>query len=292
MGDFRSVNKVFTGKPTLEGAGVRLHRVFGFNEVPLFDPFLMLDDFGSAEPDDYTAGFPWHPHRGIKTVTYMLHGSVAHGDSLGNSGVIRDGQIQWMTAGGGIIHQEMPERQPDYLRGLQLWVNLPGRDKMMVPRYRDIARDACPTVQTKTGAEVRVIAGRFGNARGPVKDIVIDPGYIDVRVPAGARFEHEIPENHKVFAYVLDGSGCFDAGQDPLPQGRLALYGPGRAVSVTAGKDGVRFVLISGRPLGEPVAWGGPIVMNTQAELDQAFREYQAGTFIKKPAPSAGGTRS
>jgi redox-sensitive bicupin YhaK (pirin superfamily) len=282
MRDFRSVDKVFSGKPTLEGAGVRLHRVFGYRELPLFDPFLMLDDFGSSDPDDYMPGFPWHPHRGIETVTYMLHGSVAHGDSLGNSGIIRDGQIQWMTAGGGIIHQEMPERQPDYLRGLQLWVNLPRRDKMMAPRYRDIARDACPSVQTKSGAEVRLIAGRFGNARGPVKDIVIDPGYLDVRVPAGACFEHALPKGRTVFAYVVEGAGTFDARKESLPAGRLALFGEGDAVSVSAGPEGVRFILVSGQPIGEPIAWGGPIVMNTQAELDQAFREYADGTFIKK----------
>ena len=282
MGDFRSIDKVFSGKPTLEGAGVRLHRVFGYRELPLFDPFLMLDDFGSSDPDDYMPGFPWHPHRGIETVTYMLHGSVAHGDSLGNSGIIRDGQIQWMTAGGGIIHQEMPERQPDYLRGLQLWVNLPRRDKMMAPRYRDIARDACPSVQTKSGAEVRVIAGRFGNARGPVKDIIIDPRYLDVRVPAGACFEHTLPKGHTVFAYVVEGAGTFDSRKESLPAGRLALFGEGDAVSVSAGPEGVRFILVSGQPIGEPIAWGGPIVMNTQAELDQAFREYADGTFIKK----------
>ncbi len=288
MSDFRMVHKVFSGKPTLEGAGVRLHRVFGYSEVPLFDPFLMLDDFGSSTAEDYMAGFPWHPHRGIETVTYMLHGSVAHGDSLGNSGIIRDGQIQWMTAGGGIIHQEMPERQSDYLRGLQLWVNLPRRDKMMAPRYRDIPSEDCPSVRTKSGAEVRTIAGRFGDARGPVKDVVIDPGYLDVRIPAGLCFEHEIPEGHTVFAYVLEGNGRFSEGNDPLGKGCLALYGPGRAVSVTTKEDGVRFILVSGQPIGEPVAWGGPIVMNTQAELDQAFREYHAGTFIKTPAKAPG----
>ncbi len=288
MGDFRSVHEVFDGKPTLEGAGVRLHRVFGSSEVPLFDPFLLLDDFGSSAAEDYMAGFPWHPHRGIETVTYMLHGSVAHGDSLGNSGVIRSGQIQWMTAGGGIIHQEMPERQPDYLRGLQLWVNLPSRGKMMAPRYQDIPCDACPSVRVESGAEIRVIAGRFGNARGPVKDLVIDPGYLDICVPAGVRFEHDVPEGHTVFAYVLDGSGGFGEGTEPLAKGRLALYGAGRSVSATAGEEGLRFVLVSGRPIGEPVAWGGPIVMNTQAELDRAFREYRSGTFIKSGVKADG----
>ena len=281
MSDFRTVHKIFSGRPTEEGAGVLLHRVFGYSETPLFDPFLMLDDFGSADPQDYMPGFPWHPHRGIETVTYMLHGSVAHGDSMGNSGVIRDGQIQWMTAGGGIIHQEMPELQTDYLQGLQLWVNLPARDKMMAPRYQDIAAEAIPSVRTKAGVEVRVLAGSFENVRGPVKDLIIDPGYLDVRVPAGARFEHAVPEKHTVFAYGLDGGGVFGGGKSALAKGRLALFGPGQAVSAAAGKEGLRFILVSGRPLGEPIAWGWPIVMNTQAELDQAFREYHAGTFIK-----------
>jgi quercetin 2,3-dioxygenase len=284
MSDFRTVHKVFSGRPTEEGAGVLLHRVFGHSELPQFDPFLMMDDFGSADPDDYMAGFPWHPHRGIETVTYMLHGSVAHGDSLGNSGVIRDGQIQWMTAGGGIIHQEMPERQADYLRGLQLWVNLPAREKMRTPRYQDIAAEAIPVVRTKAGAEVRVIAGRYGSAQGPVKDLIIDPGYLDVRVPAGKRFEHEVPAAHTAFAYVTEGGGDFGGAKGTLTGGHLGLFEHGPAVSATAGKDGLRFVLVHGRPLGEPIAWGGPIVMNTQAELDQAFREYRDGTFIKKPS--------
>lgn len=282
MTEFRDVKKVFASKPTLEGAGVRLHRVFGYRELPLFDPFLMLDDFGSSDPDDYMPGFPWHPHRGIETVTYMLHGSVAHGDSLGNSGVIRAGQLQWMTAGGGLIHQEMPEHQPDYLRGLQLWVNLPRQDKMMAPRYRDIPSEACPSVRTKSGAKVRVIAGRFESTPGPVKDIIIDPGYLDVLLPAGTCFEHALPNDHTVFAYVVEGAGTFDSRKESLPAGRLALFGEGHAVSVSAGPEGARFILVSGQPIGEPIAWGGPIVMNTQAELDQAFREYADGTFIKK----------
>jgi quercetin 2,3-dioxygenase len=281
MSEKRTVQKVYFGRPTEEGAGVHLHRVFGHAELPLFDPFLMLDDFGSSRPEDYMAGFPWHPHRGIETVTYMLHGSVAHSDSLGNSGVIRDGQIQWMTAGGGIIHQEMPERQMDYLKGLQLWVNLPAKDKMMAPRYRDIAAEACPVVKAKSGAEVKVLAGRFGAARGPVQDLVIDPGYLDVRVPAGARFDHEIPAKHTAFAYVLEGGGAFGGAQGALAQGQLGLYGHGPAVSVEAGPAGVRFILVYGQPLGEPIAWGGPIVMNTEAELEQAFREYREGTFTK-----------
>lgn len=281
MSDFRAVHKMFSGRPTLEGAGVLLHRVFGYSETPLFDPFLMLDDFGSSAPDEYMAGFPWHPHRGIETVTYMLHGSVAHGDSLGNSGVIRDGQVQWMTAGGGIIHQEMPELQTDYLRGVQLWVNLPARDKMMAPRYQDIAGDSIPSVRTKAGAEVLVLAGAFENVHGPVKDLIIDPGYLDVLLPPGTRFEHAVPEKHTVFAYVLEGGGFFGDGKSAMAKGRLALFGPGPAVSAAAGKEGLRFILVSGRPLGEPIAWGGPIVMNTQAELDQAFREYHAGTFVK-----------
>ena len=282
MSAIRQVRRVFSGKPTLEGAGVRLHRVFGFREAGLFDPFLMLDDFGSADAEDYLAGFPWHPHRGIETVTYMLHGSVAHGDSLGNSGVIRGGQVQWMTAGRGIIHQEMPERQPDYLRGLQLWVNLPAREKMMAPRYRDIRVEDIPMVETLGGAQVRIIAGRLGPARGPVKDIVAEPVYWDVRLPAGATLDQTLPADHKVFAYVVEGAGLFEGRREALGSGKLALFGEGDAIKIGAGPDGARFVLAAGRPIGEPIAWRGPIVMNTEAELDRAFREYAAGTFIKK----------
>jgi redox-sensitive bicupin YhaK (pirin superfamily) len=281
MSQTRTIRQIFAGHPTLEGAGVRLKRVFGFNEVPVFDPFLMMDDFGTSDPADYIAGFPWHPHRGIETVTYMLHGTVEHGDSMGNKGSIKDGQVQWMTAGSGIIHQEMPQEQKDFLRGLQLWVNLPSRNKMMPPRYRDIKAGDIPEFREKSGVKVKIIAGRYKDACGPVKDIVRSPEYLDIHVPAGKPFEHSLPKGHTVFVYVLDGEGAFDAGKKTVPAGRLALYGDGGKIAIEAGKDGVRFVCISGRPIGEPVAWGGPIVMNTQEELDLAFKEYRQGTFIK-----------
>jgi hypothetical protein len=277
----RLIQKILSGTPTLEGAGVRLKRVFGFNEVPGLDPFLMMDDFGATDPDDYVAGFPWHPHRGIETVTYMLHGTVEHGDSLGNKGTICDGQIQWMTAGSGIIHQEMPQPQKDYLRGLQLWVNLPAENKMMPPRYRDIRAEDIPDHKDKNGVRVKVIAGEYHGIRGPVKDIVRSPEYLDIRIPAGKSFEHHTVPGHTVFVYVIEGEGAFDAGRAAISAGRLGLYGDGDGIAVTAGKEGVRFVLLSGKPIGEPVAWRGPIVMNTRKELDLAFREYRNGTFIK-----------
>jgi quercetin 2,3-dioxygenase len=281
MNTARSIHQILASRPTVEGAGVNLRRVFGYHEVPGFDPFLMLDDFGSRNPEDYVAGFPWHPHRGIETVTYLLHGAVRHEDSLGNGGEIRDGQIQWMTAGSGIIHQEMPLRQKDYLRGLQLWVNLPAKNKMMGPRYQDIRAADVPEVREKSGTSVRVLAGSYGNARGPVRDIICEPEYLDVRLPAGTAFGHEIDPDHTVFVYVLEGDGAFDAEGTGLEKGRIGLYRKGRALSIVAGKAGVRFICASGRPIGEPVAWRGPIVMNSEAELRTAFEEYSVGTFIK-----------
>ena len=261
---------------------MRLKRVFGFNEVPRFDPFLLLDDFGSRKPADYVAGFPWHPHRGIETVTYMLHGTVEHGDSLGNKGKITDGQIQWMTAGSGIIHQEMPLEQPDFLRGIQLWVNLPAVDKMMPPRYRDIQAPDVPEFRSEDGLSVKVIAGRYGRLRGPVRDIVSDPEYLDVRLPAGLEFRHEVESGHTVFAYALEGDGTCLADGTTLREGTLAHFGDGGAAVLGAGPRGLRFLLVSGKPIGEPVAWRGPIAMNTKEELALAFEELRNGTFIKK----------
>jgi hypothetical protein len=269
------------GQPTLEGAGVRLHRVFGWRDVPAFDPFLLLDDFGSAKPQDYVAGFPWHPHRGIETVTYMLHGTVEHGDSLGNGGVIGPGEIQWMTAGSGIVHQEMPARQPDYLRGLQLWVNLPAAGKMKAPHYRDIRAEDVPQADGPSGIRIKVIAGRYGTLRGPVRDIAAEPEYLDIEAPAGAAFEHEIPPGKRAFAYVVEGGGVFDREDRRAVRGQAVLYGDGGGIVVRAGDAGLRFILVSAPPLHEPVAWRGPIVMNTESELDLAFREYRDGTFLK-----------
>lgn len=281
MSQGRTLKSIYIGRPTMEGAGVRLHRVFGYDQVPSFDPFLMLDDFGSANPDEYLAGFPWHPHRGIETVTYMLHGEVKHGDSMGNQGAIGDGQIQWMTAGSGVIHQEMPQRQSDYLRGFQLWVNLPAQKKMIAPRYQDIEAKDVPETGHKGGASVKVLAGRYGDCQGPVRDIVCDPLYLDIRVPSHGHFIHAAPPDHTAFVYAVEGEGTFDRKNKALTAGCLGLYGEGGEIAVTAGPGGVRFLLVAGKPLGEPVAWRGPIVMNTEAELDQAFREYRNGTFIQ-----------
>jgi len=265
----------------MEGAGVRLRRVFGHAEAPGLDPFLLLDDIHSRNPEDYIAGFPWHPHRGIETVTYVLHGDVEHGDSIGNRGAIADGDVQWMTAGSGIIHQEMPQATRGDMRGLQLWVNLPASMKMMDPRYRDIKAGTIPVV-THDGALVRVVAGSYLGASGPVGDLVQNPCYLDVTLSPRAVFTHAFDPDHTVFAYTLDGEGWFspDTG-DHGGKEEIILYGRGDRVEITAADSGLRFLLISGRPIGEPVAWRGPIVMNTEEELHEAFREYRDGTFIK-----------
>jgi redox-sensitive bicupin YhaK (pirin superfamily) len=283
MNSVRKINKVWTSKPTIEGAGVHLKRAFGNNEVPLFDPFLMLDDFRSNNPDHYRAGFPWHPHRGIETITYVLNGDVEHGDSMGNKGVISSGDTQWMTAGSGIIHQEMP--RGDYegrMEGFQLWANLPRSHKMMEPRYRDIKSAQVPEVALENGAKIKVICGRVGEHEGPVRGIIIDPEYLDVTVPAKAEFKHPTKRGHTVFAYVIEGQGHFDETKEhPIGNGMVCLYADGDHIAVTTAEKPVRFLLISGKPIGEPVAWNGPIVMNSDEELQLAFEEYQNGTFIK-----------
>jgi len=281
MAQPRSVAQLLAGKPTIEGAGVRLNRIFGHPQVPRFDPFLLLDDFGSDNPDDYIAGFPWHPHRGIETVTYMLSGEVEHGDSLGNKGVIGPGDVQWMTAGSGIVHQEMPQRVADRLRGFQLWINLPADFKMIAPRYRDVAADTIPVATPQTGLKIKVIAGEVAGVRGPVKDFIADPEYLDVTLESGVELVHPTARGHTVFAYAIDGRGGVGPNAShTLDRGQLALFTAGDSVSVKAGDLSFRFLLISGQPLGEPVAWSGPIVMNTREELATAFREYQDGTFI------------
>jgi len=278
----RKVERVSTSHHTLEGAGVRLRRAFGSEDVPLFDPFLLLDDFGSDRPEDYMAGFPWHPHRGIETVTYMLSGEVEHGDSIGNSGVISSGDVQWMTAGGGIIHQEMPRRWDGRMRGFQLWVNLPAVRKMMPPRYRGIVQDQIPEAVLQDGSRVKVIAGRVDGTVGPVKDLVVETEYLDVFVPAAHTFQWDSPDDYRVFAYVYEGVGTL-GGDEPHPVSdhSLVTFGQGRTVVAQAGHAGLRFILVSGLPLREPVAWGGPIVMNTRDELERAFREYRDGTFLQ-----------
>lgn len=300
-GDTLRIAKVWTSRPTVEGAGVHLKRAFGFDEVPLLDPFLLLDDFHSHDPAHYLAGFPWHPHRGIETITYVLHGQVEHGDSLGNTGVIRPGEVQWMTAGSGIVHQEMPHGEAGgLLWGMQLWANLPRSHKMMPPRYRGITSEQIPEVVLDSGAVVRVVCGEVQGVSGPVDDVVTEPEYLDVSVPAEAAFRHLVAEGHTALAYVLEGSAYFDDHRDPydhqvvpaayfeldregrLGSERLVLYErTGGEIVVTTTTQPVRFLLATGRPLGEPVAWWGPIVMNTDEELRQAFEEYRNGTFLK-----------
>jgi redox-sensitive bicupin YhaK (pirin superfamily) len=286
MDAVRRIDKIINGKPTIEGAGVHLKRAFGNNEVPLFDPFLLLDDFHSRNPADYVKGFPWHPHRGIETITYMLYGEVDHGDSMGNKGVIHAGDVQWMTAGSGIIHQEMPKGQKDGLMwGFQLWANLPSSHKMMAPRYRDVRNSQIPQIVTGDGASVRIICGKIDNISGPVQDVVIAPEYLDITVPARSQFRHTTRRGHTVLAYIIEGAGHFDANREALlsPE-HLVAFADGNEILVSTQEEPVRFLLISGQPIKEPVAWYGPIVMNTQEELNKAFEEYQNGTFIKKTA--------
>jgi len=278
----RKIKKVIKNKPTLEGAGVHLNRVFGYNEAPLLDPFLLLDDFRSGNPAHYLKGFPWHPHRGIETITYMLGGSVEHGDSMGNKGLIGAGDVQWMTAGSGIIHQEMPKGdKAGYMGGFQLWANLPASHKMMHPRYRDVTSSQIPEVSPAPGVKIKIICGEVGGIKGPVQDIVTEPEYMDVTLSADAEFTHPAKPGHTVLAYIIDGRGYLDEEGDLLSSGELAWYGSGGKITVSATDQSVRFLLISGRPIGEPVAWYGPIVMNTQEELQLAFEEYDSGTFIK-----------
>ena len=282
MGNIRKIASVSRSKPTLEGAGVRLKRAFGRAEAPGLDPFLLLDDFGSDDPDDYIAGFPWHPHRGIETVTYMLAGEVEHGDSIGNSGVIRSGDVQWMTAGSGIVHQEMPRRYGGLMRGFQLWVNLPSSHKMMDPRYRGIEKDEIPIVSPDDDVRIKVICGDIEGTSGPVQDLVVDCGYFDITIRPHARYQVNVKQGHEAFAYAVEGQGEFGPDKaEAVGAGQLVVFRGGDTVQATAGEKPFRYLLVSGEPLNEPVAWAGPIVMNTQEELAVAFREYRNGTFIK-----------
>jgi len=300
MSRVRSIKKVMKSKPTLEGAGVHLKRAFGNQHVPQLDPFLLLDDFHSDNPQHYLSGFPWHPHRGIETITYMLQGRVEHGDSLGNKGVIEPGGVQWMTAGSGIVHQEMPKGEKDNtMWGLQLWANLPAADKMMDPRYRELNPQQIPEVTLDSGVQIKIVCGRINQVRGAVQDVVIDPEYLDVFVPAGSNFKHRVHQGYTVFAYVLKGRGYFEPDRNPFHydvEGKnyfdfkrecllgienLIIFADGDEVMVSSEGEDLRFLLISGRPIKEPVAWYGPIVMNTQQELQIAFEEYQQGTFLK-----------
>ena len=285
MAQIRPVERVLRAYPTVEGAGVRLHRAFGSYEVPQFDPFLMLDDFRAPQPEDYLAGFPTHPHRGIETVTYMLKGRVEHEDSMGNAGTVNAGDVQWMTAGSGIIHSEMPKPVNGQMGGFQLWVNLPRSNKMIDPRYQEITRDQIPTVSLKKGVTIRLICGSIKGVTGPVKDIVADPEYLDVSLDPDAVFYHEVKEGYTAFAYVIGGEGTFDPHEGYQMNNRdLVLFGKGSVAFARSSGRGLRFLFFSGKPIHEPVAWRGPVVMNTNEELRQAFQEYEDGTFIKKRA--------
>ena len=296
----RPIKRLIKSKPTIEGAGVHLRRAFGFGNTSDFDPFLLLDDFRNDNPKDYMAGFPWHPHRGIETITYVLAGTVEHGDSLGNRGSIDAGDVQWMTAGSGIIHQEMPKGDPKgQMHGFQLWANLPSSKKMMAPRYQEVKAMEIPEVIEDDGTRARVVCGSFWGKRGPVEGIETDPIYVDVTVPPGKRKKLAVETTRHAFAYVFAGSGKFCNASGPLAvptegvgwgdttppkeaeNRSLVLFDRGDEVEVQAGEEGIRFLLVSGRPLQEPVAWYGPIVMNTQEELQQAFAELQKGTFLR-----------
>lgn len=304
MMKIRKIHKMYKSKPTLEGAGVHLHRAFGGStDAHIFDPFLLLDDFRNDRPQDYAPGFPWHPHRGIETITYVLRGQVAHGDSMGNQGVITSGDVQWMTAGSGILHQEMPEGDSNgQMYGFQLWANLPRANKMMHPRYQEIKSVQIPLITLEGDVKVRIICGEVMGKRGPVENIVIDPQYLDMTVPAKTRFTFPTPSGHTVFAYVIDGKATFCDEQDPFAYERegsnyfdmqhdrwqndrtLILFEDGEQIVVTTEDNPVRFLLISGRPIHEPIAWYGPIVMNSEKELRQAFEELEHGVFIKTAA--------
>jgi len=282
----RSVARRFPAVPTVEGAGVRLRRSFSNAEVPLFDPFLLLDRFGSSNPEDYLAGFPWHPHRGIETITYVLNGRVEHGDTLGNSGVIANGDVQWMNSGSGIVHQEMPKRTDGAFSGFQLWLNRPAAEKMSSPAYRGLSHEQIPRLPTDLGGEVKVVAGSFGGTEGPVRGISVDPEYLDVRLTPDEVLDLPVAAGRTAFAHAIDGSGSFEgADSSPVPAGETVLFGDGGSVRARAGNQGMRFLLASGRPLHEPVAWYGPIVMNSREELAAALLELRRGDFVKERRP-------
>lgn len=300
MKKIRKIRKAIKSKPTIEGAGVHLKRAFGNYHVPLFDPFLLLDDFRSNDPQHYLKGFPWHPHRGIETITYVLHGCVEHRDSMKNKGVINSGDVQWMTAGSGIIHQEMPQGdKTGRMGGFQLWANLPASHKMMQPRYREVKSDQIPEISQGNGVTIRIICGKVDGEQGPVQDIITDPEYLDLTVPAETEFIHPTKSGHTVFAYIIEGKtrfcreknpyiyeaegiNYFDFERNPFATSEtLVLFDEGEQIAIFTDDEPVRFLLMSGRPISEPIAWYGPIVMNTQKELEIAFEEYHNGTFIK-----------
>jgi len=277
----RTVSQLITPIRVIEGAGVLLKRSIATRTLDYLDPFLLLDHFGSDDPADYLAGFPMHPHRGIETVTYMLAGRVTHHDSLGNHGTIGGGDVQWMTAGGGIMHEEMPEPYEGKMEGFQLWVNLPAKLKMTAPRYQDIQSADIPEIELTGGAKVRLIAGHYGTSSGAVTDIYADPTYLDVTLPPETSFSHSIPTGHAVFAYLFRGNGMFGDSSVTVKSPQLVIFGDGEIVNVKATAEEARFLLVSGLPLGEPIARYGPFVMNTREEINQALMELRNGTFIK-----------
>ncbi|MFX0082653.1 MAG: pirin family protein [Candidatus Hodarchaeota archaeon] len=283
MNTIRKIKLTLKSRPTMEGAGVRLKRAFGYVDDSL-DPFLLFDDFGSDNPSDYMAGFPWHPHRGIETITYVLHGKGEHEDSLGNKGVLEPGDVQWMTAGSGIIHQEMPKFQGNdpLMKGFQLWANLPASHKMMDPRYQEIKSEDIPEVSVGENVKIKIICGVINGVKGPVHDIITEPEYLDIYINPNSEYIHPVKSGHNVFAYTIEGEGYFDDKKEELVKKEtLIIYRDGDAVKITTNDQNIRFLLVSGKPLKEPVAWRGPIVMNTEEELRVAFQEYQNGTFIK-----------
>ena len=297
----RPVKKITQSRPTVEGAGVKLRRAFGFGDTTAFDPFLLLDDFRNDRPEDYRAGFPWHPHRGIETITYVLAGTVEHRDSLGNKGSLGAGDVQWMTAGSGILHQEMPEGDArGRMHGFQLWANLPSALKMTSPRYQDVKAPEIPEIVDDDGTRVRVVCGDFWGKRGPIEGVAAEPRYLDIWVPPGLRKILPVETERHAFAYVFEGTGSFRGASQPFGvltekeidgaeilarestgNRSLVQFDSGDEVTVEAGEQGIRFLLVSGKPLQEPIAWYGPIVMNSQAELQQALRELKDGSFIK-----------
>jgi len=276
----RTIRKVITGQSKQDGAGVKLVRVFGYHDVLDFDPFLMLDAFDSSDPADYIKGFPWHPHRGIETVTYLIEGIVEHGDSLGNKGNIMDGDCQWMTAGSGIIHQEMPQSS-DKMLGVQLWINLPAKDKMTPPKYRDIVKANIPVVEDKN-SQVRIISGNYQGISGAISGEYVKPRFLDVKLNGNSEWILDTDRDSNLFVYIVKGEGCFNPESlECISEKRAILFNEGETFWVKTADEGIRFLLVSGTPLREPIAWGGPIVMNTKAELNQAFKEIDDGNFIK-----------
>ena len=287
MGNTRKIKAIFKAQKVTEGAGVRLKRIFSNNELKLTDPFLLLDDFHSDRKEDYIKGFPWHPHRGIETITYVLHGDVEHGDSIGNSGVISDGDVQWMTAGSGIIHQEMPKGDKNGLMwGFQLWANLPKSEKMCAPRYRDVKSTDIPELTLEGGIKIKIICGEVDGIKGPVSDIAIKPEYLDVTIPPEKTFRRSFDSSFTVMAYIIQGSVNVISGEaeksgEPAREEQLILFESGSQIHLEAGTKGTRLILVSGKPLNESVAWYGPIVMNTDEEINTARRELSEGTFLK-----------